>query len=135
MVTRERASGHGSSDAAGLGGSPSSELRTPGVQPAVNTPRQATFTTTKVPRFGGTTSWEQHRKGFDAIVLSNGCDDATAALQLLPHAERGFVSADVSSDIERGPGGRIVGTLWVDGQTRRLSSRQRRARRDWNSVV
>ena len=52
----------------------------------VHTPRQAAFTTTKVPRFGGT-SWEQYRQVFDAIVLSNGWDDATAALQLLSHLE------------------------------------------------
>ena len=32
-------------------------LRIPGVPPVVLTPRQAAFTTTKVPRFGGTTSW------------------------------------------------------------------------------
>ena len=62
-------------------------LRTPGVQPMVHTPRQATFTTTKVPRLGGTTSWEQYQQGFEAIVLSNGLDDATAALQLLSHLE------------------------------------------------
>ena len=62
-------------------------LRTPGVLPVVHTPRQAAFTTTKVPRFGGTTSWEQHRQIFDAIVLSNGWDDATAVLQLLSHLE------------------------------------------------
>ena len=42
---------------------------------------------TKVPRFGGTTSWEQYRQVFDAIVVSNGWDDATAALQLLSHLE------------------------------------------------
>ena len=51
------------------------------------TPRQAAFTTTKVPRFAGTTSWEQYWQVFDAIVLSNGWDDATAALQLLSHLE------------------------------------------------
>ena len=62
-------------------------LRTPGVPPVVQTPRQAAFTTTKVPRFGGKTSWEQYRQVFDAIVLSNGWDDATAALQLLSHLE------------------------------------------------
>ena len=88
----------------------------------VHIPRQAAFLTTKVPRFGGTTSWEQYRQVFDAIVLSNGWDDATAALQLLSQfggrrAECGLVSADVSSDIEKGSGGRIVGTLWVAGQT------------------
>ena len=62
-------------------------LRTPGVPPVVHTPRQAAFTTTKVPRFSGTTSWEQYRQVFYAIVLSNGWDDATAALQLLSHLE------------------------------------------------
>ena len=51
-------------------------LRTPGVPPVVHTPRKAAFTTTKVPRFGGTTSWEQYRQVFDAIVLSNGWDEA-----------------------------------------------------------
>ena len=58
-------------------------LRTPGVQPVVPTPRQAALMTTKVPWFNGTTSWEQYQHVFDAIVLSNGWDDATAALQLL----------------------------------------------------
>ena len=48
---------------------------------------QATFTTTNVPRFGGMTSWEQYRQVFDMIVLSNGWDDATAALQLFSHLE------------------------------------------------
>ena len=62
-------------------------LRTPGVQPVVHTPRRAAFTTTKVPWFGGTTSWEQYRQVFDAIVISNGWDDATAALHILSHLE------------------------------------------------
>ena len=35
-------------------------LRTPGVPPVVHTPRQAAFTTSKVPLFGGTISWEQY---------------------------------------------------------------------------
>ena len=65
----------------------SRQLRTPEVPPVVPTPRQAAFTTTKVPRFAGTTSWEQYRQVLDAIVLSNGWDDATAALQLLSHLE------------------------------------------------
>ena len=42
---------------------------------------------TKVPWFGGTTGWEQYQQVFDAIVLSNGWDDATAALQLLSHLQ------------------------------------------------
>ena len=39
------------------------------------------FTTTKVPRFDGTTSWEQYRQVFDAI------ENDTAALQLFSHLE------------------------------------------------
>ena len=61
-------------------------LRTPGVQPVVPTPRKAAFTMTKVPWSGGT-SWEQYQQVFDAMVLSNGWDDATAALQLLSHLQ------------------------------------------------
>ena len=49
-------------------------LRTPGVPPVVRTPRQAAFTMTKVPLFGGTTTWEQYRQVFDAIVLSKVWD-------------------------------------------------------------
>ena len=45
------------------------------------------FTSTKVPRFSGVTSWEQDKQEFDAIVRSNEWDDATAALQLLSHLE------------------------------------------------
>ena len=41
----------------------------------------------KCLRFGGTTSWEQYRQVFDAIVLSNGWNEPTAALQLLSHLE------------------------------------------------
>ena len=47
-------------------------LRTPGVPQVVRAPRQVAFTTTKVPRFDGTTSWEQYRQVFGAIVRSNG---------------------------------------------------------------
>ena len=42
---------------------------------------------TKVPRFDGTTSWEQYRRVFEAIVRSNGWDNDTSALQLLSHLE------------------------------------------------
>ena len=65
----------------------SRQVRTSEVPPVVPTTRQAAFTTTKAPRFAGTTSWEQYRQVFDAIELSNGWDDATAALQLLSHLE------------------------------------------------
>ena len=49
--------------------------------------RQTTFTSTRVLKVTGITSWEQYQQVFDAIVLSNGWDDATAALQLLSHLE------------------------------------------------
>ena len=47
----------------------------------------AALTTTKVPRFDGTTSWEQYHQVFQAIVRSNGWDNDTAALQLFSHLE------------------------------------------------
>ena len=55
-------------------------LRTPRATRPVPLVRQATLTTTKVPWFNGSTSWEQYLEVFDAIVLSNGWGDATAAL-------------------------------------------------------
>ena len=62
-------------------------LRTPAVPQVVQAPRRAAFTSTKVPQFDGTTSWEQYRQVFDAIVRSNGWDNDTAALQLFSHLE------------------------------------------------
>ena len=35
------------------------------------------FTSTKVPRFAGVTSWEQYQPVFDTIAQLNGWDDAT----------------------------------------------------------
>ena len=58
--------------------------RTTGPVPLV---RQAALTTTKVPWFSGSTSWEQYQQVFDAIALSNGWGDATAVLQLLSHLQ------------------------------------------------
>ena len=62
-------------------------LRTPRASRPVPLVRQAALTTTKVPWFNGSTSWEQYLQVFDAIVLSNGWGDATAALQLLSHLQ------------------------------------------------
>ena len=62
-------------------------LRTPRLPQVVRAPRQAEFTTTKVPRFDGTTSWEQCKQVFDAIVSLNGWDNDTAVLQLFSHLE------------------------------------------------
>ena len=62
-------------------------LRTPATSQAIQAPRRAALTTTKVPRFDGTTSWEQYHQVFEAIVRSNGWDNDTAALQLFSHLE------------------------------------------------
>ena len=67
-------------------------LRTPKTPVPVPLVRQAALTTTKVPWFNGSTSWEQYRQVFDAIVLSNGWGDATAALQLLSHLQEDALS-------------------------------------------
>ena len=44
-------------------------LRTPRAPVPVPLVRQAALTTTKVPWFNGSTSWEQYQQVFDAIVL------------------------------------------------------------------
>ena len=62
-------------------------LRTPRAPVPVPLVRQSALTTTKVPWFNGTTSWEQYQQVFDAIVLLNGWDDATGALKLLSHLQ------------------------------------------------
>ena len=67
-------------------------MRTPAVPQVVQAPGRATFTSTKVPRFDGTASWEQYRQVFDAIVRSNGWDNDTTALQLFSHLEGGALT-------------------------------------------
>ena len=62
-------------------------LRTPTTPKVIQTPRRVALTTTQVPRFDGTTSWEQYHQVFEAIVRSNGWDNDTAALQLFSHLE------------------------------------------------
>ena len=62
-------------------------LRTPTTPQVIQAPRRAALTTTEVPRFDGTTSWEQYHQVFEAIVRSNGWDNDTAALQLFSHLE------------------------------------------------
>ena len=52
-----------------------------------------TYTSTKVPRFEGTTSWEQYRQVFDTIVLSNGWDDATVGPGARRASQVGLVDA------------------------------------------
>ena len=53
----------------------------------IQVPRREALTTTKVPRFDGTTSWEQYHQVFEVIVRSNGWDNDTAAVQLFSHLE------------------------------------------------
>ena len=62
-------------------------LRTPATSQVIQAPRRAALTTMKVPRFNGTTSWEQYHQVFEAIVRSNDWDNGTAALQLFSHLE------------------------------------------------
>ena len=62
-------------------------LRTPKPPAVAPLVRQVALTTTKVPWFNGSTSWEQYQQVFDAIALSNDWGDATAALQLLSHLQ------------------------------------------------
>ena len=76
-------------------------LRTPGVPQVMRAPRQAAFTMTKVPRFDGTTSWQQYRQVFDAIVRSNGWDNNTAALQLFSHLEGGTLNVALLVPLSR----------------------------------
>ena len=68
------------------------ELRSESMCTQMQRYRQGTFMYNKVPKFAGVTSWEQYRQVFDAIVLSNGWDDATAALQLLSHSQGGVLN-------------------------------------------
>ena len=68
-------------------------LRTSATSQVVQVPRWAALTTTKVPRFDGTTSWEQYHQVFEAIVRSNGWDNDTAALQLFSHLEGDALNA------------------------------------------
>ena len=76
-------------------------LRTPRTPVSVPFVQQAALTTTKVPWFNGSTSWEQNQQVFHAIVLSNGWDDATAALQLLSHLQDDALSVALLIPIPR----------------------------------
>ena len=62
-------------------------LRTPATSQVIQAPWWAALTTTKVPRFDGTTSWEQYHQVLEASVRSNGWDNDTSALQLFSQLE------------------------------------------------
>ena len=79
-VTGGYVCGHGVAHAEGHGDTPHEEnrvLRTPATSQAIQAPRRAALTTTKVPRFDGATSWEQYHQVFEVIVRSNGWIIAT----------------------------------------------------------
>ena len=70
--------------------------------------KPAAFTSTKVPKLSGVTSWDQYQQVFDAIVWSNGWDDAT-----VPVGARGT----------KGHAGRGTNrTLWIAGPVGGLST-------------
>ena len=77
----------------------------PVTRPLVDT-NQPRFTRTPVPRYNGSSDWEHYREVFEAIVISNGWDDLTAALQLLAHldGEALNVALLVPEDQRRRPG-------------------------------
>ena len=61
-------------------------LRTPATSQVIQAPRRAALTTTKVPRFDGTTiySWEQYHQVFEAIVRELLCG-RTAGTMIQQH--------------------------------------------------
>ena len=70
------------------------------------------FTSTKVPKFSGGTSWDQYCQVFDAIVRSNGSDDATVTLQLLSHLEGDALNvALLMPEVNRAMRAGLVGAL------------------------
>ena len=70
------------------------------------------FTSTKVPKFSGVTSLDQYRQVFDAIVQSNGWDDATVTLQLLSHMEGDALNvALLVPEVKRATRAGLVGVL------------------------
>ena len=70
-------------------------LRTPRPQVPVPLVRQAALTTTKVPWFNGSTSWEQYQQVFDATALSNGWGDTTVTFASAGRcSERGIIDTD-----------------------------------------
>ena len=90
-------------------------LRTPRAPVPVPLVRQAALTTTKVPWFNGSSSWEQYQQVFDAIVLSNGWGDAIIVASTGRCLERGIISTDAPPSFQEGVDSRPVLTLWITG--------------------
>ena len=85
------------------------------------------FTRTPVPRYDGISDWDQYREVFEAIVISNGWNDLTAALQLLAHldGEALNVALLVPEDQRRRPGVLIESLTAHYTSPGRLSQRRR----------
>ena len=85
------------------------------------------FTRTPVPRYDGISDWDQYREVYEAIVISNGWDDLTAALQLLAHldGEALNVALLVPEDQRRRPGMLIESLTAHYTSPGRLSQRRR----------
>ena len=65
-----------------------------------------------MPKFSGDSSWDQYRQVFDAIVRSNGWDDAAVALQLLSHLEGDALNvALLVPEVKRATRAGLVGEL------------------------
>ena len=85
------------------------------------------FTRTPVPRYDGISDWDQYREVYEAIVISNGWDVLTAALQLLAHldGEALNVALLVPEDQRRRPGVLIESLTAHYTSPGRLSQRRR----------
>ena len=97
----------------------------------VNSPAVAVsavkFTRTPVPRYDGISDWDQYREVYEAIVISNGWDDLTAALQLLAHLDGEALNVVllVPEDQRRRPGMLIESLTAHYTSPGRLSQRRR----------
>ena len=89
------------------------------------------FTSTKVPKFSGVISWDQYRQVLDAIVRSNGWDDATVTLKLLSHLEGDALDvALLVPEVKRATRARPVRALIEHyGSPRRLADYRRQLER------
>ena len=112
-------------------------LRTQAASQVVQAPRRAAFTTTTVPWFDGTTSWEQYHQVFEAIVRSKGWDNDTAALQLFSHLEGDALNVAHLVPLVKPTALEQMLHSFLNGQRQRQRPppRQRPTRRDLPNVV
>ena len=87
--------------------------RTPG---PVSLRRQAALTTTMIPWFSGSTSWEQYQQVFDAIV-------AVTITSTGRCPKRGIVASDAPPGLQEGTDRRTIVSLWIASSVGKLPSR------------